>query len=64
MCIMQAQQATVSFAVQQRGLLGRAHDIDQRDAVSHADLLQHVPELRRRGGVYQPGALRGAWMAL
>ena len=42
-------------AAQQRDLLGRAHDVDQRDAVRRANLLQHVPEIRRRGGVHQPG---------
>jgi hypothetical protein len=42
-------------AAQQRHLLGRAHDVDQRDAVRRADLLQHVSEIRRRGGVHQPG---------
>jgi hypothetical protein len=39
----------------QLGLLRLANDVDQRDAVSRTDLLQHLPKVRRRGSVHQPG---------
>ena len=39
--------------VQDIGLLLAAHDVDEADAVLDADLVEHLPEVRRGGGMHQ-----------
>jgi len=41
--------------LQQRGLLGAADDVDQADAILEADLVEHLAQVRGRGGVDQGG---------